>query len=117
MLKHLARAAAAGLAGVAAFGTLAASPASARSARVERRGTCSRGSEWKVKLGLDGSAVETEFEVDGNRVGQTWNVAITDNGVRVFSGSRTTTAPSGSFTVSRRIPNRAGTDNVVASAK
>jgi hypothetical protein len=78
---------------------------------------CSARSTWKLKAGPDNGAIETEFEVDSNRVGQKWNVVIKDNGVRVFAGSRITTAPSGSFTVNRRIPNRAGVDHIVASAK
>ncbi len=74
-------------------------------------------SQWKVKAGHDNSVIETEFEVDSNRVGQVWNVTINDNGARVFTGVRTTTAPSGSFTVVRRIADKAGVDNIVASAK
>jgi hypothetical protein len=37
--------------------------------------------------------------------------------LRVFTGPRATTAPSGSFIVERRIPNRIGTDHIVASAR
>jgi hypothetical protein len=38
------------------------------------------------------------------------------NGVVVFNGSRRTVAPSGSFRVERRIPDRSGTDTLVAVA-
>jgi hypothetical protein len=41
---------------------------------------------------------------------------MTDNGTQVFAGTRTTVAPSGSFSVSRHIANRAGTDTIVARA-
>jgi hypothetical protein len=61
--------------------------------------------------------IATEFEVDSSRVGKVWNVTINDDGVRVFTASRATTVPSGSFSVERRIPNRVGTDNIVASAR
>ena len=78
-------------------------------------GACSTGN-WKLKGKVDSGALEVEFEVDTNRVGQMWAVTITDNGKTVFSGSRATLAPSGSFEVERRIPNQAGADRIVATA-
>lgn len=97
-------------------GATTAAPAHAKDGDVKVSGSCSGATDWKLKLGPRSGAIETEFEVDSNRVGQRWTVTITDNGVRVFTGARTTTAPSGSFSVERRIPNRAGRDNVVARA-
>jgi hypothetical protein len=94
-----------------------AAPAHAKDGDVRRSGTCSAGATWKLKLAPRDGAIETEFEVDSNRDGQTWSVRMTDNGVLVFSGTRTTAPPSGSFTVRKRIPDRAGTDSVVAVAK
>jgi hypothetical protein len=111
------RTAAIGVLGALALATLGAAPAYAKDGRVEKRGSCSSASVWKLKVHPDSGGIETEFEVDSNRVGQKWNVTIADNGVRVFAGSRITTAPSGSFTVARRIPNRSGIDHIVASAK
>ncbi len=91
-------------------------PAEARDGDVKVAGTCTAGSTWKLKLGPRTRSIETEFEVDSNVVGQQWTVAITDNGVTVFTGARTTVAPSGSFTVDKRIPNVAGADAIVATA-
>lgn len=93
-----------------------AAAASAKGGDVRRSGSCSVASTWKLKAKPDGSALQVELEVDQNRVGRTWTVAITDNGASVFSGTRTTTAPSGSFTVAVRTANRAGTDTIVARA-
>jgi len=95
---------------------LAASPASAKGNDVKVAGTCSAGSTWKLKAGVRDSGIESEFEVDSNRVGQVWSVRMTDNGTQVFAGKRTTVAPSGSFSISRRMANRAGTDTIVATA-
>ena len=117
MFTRFNRTAAIGVLGALALATSVAAPAYAKDGRVVKRGACSSSSVWKLSVGPDSGAIETEFEVDSNRVGQNWNVVITDNGVRVFAGSRTTTAPSGSFTVARRIPNRSGIDHIVASAK
>ena len=117
MSKRSKRTAAIGVLSVLALGTFTAVPAYAKGAKVRKAGTCSARSHWKLKLSADGRVNETEFEVDSNRVGQKWNVVIADNGVRVFSAVRATKAPSGSFTVDRRIPNKAGIDRIVATAK
>jgi hypothetical protein len=116
MLKHSLRTAAAAVVGALAL-TTAAAPAFAKDGRVERRGSCTGATDWKLKLQPEHGRIETEFEVDSNRAGQVWNVTINDNGVRVFTGSRTTSAPSGSFEVARLIANRGGADHVVASAR
>jgi hypothetical protein len=113
--KHTARilAAAAGLSIVSVTGAV---PAMAKDGDVIVNGSCSAGSTYKLKLGPRDGGIETEFEVDTNAVGQVWSVRMTDNGARVFKGSATTAAPSGSFTVRPKIANPAGTDNVVATA-
>lgn len=105
---------------VAATATLlagvGATAAQARSDDVIRRGTCSAGATWKLKLGPRDGRIETEFEVDSNRVGQAWSVTLTQNGATVFHGTRTTAAPSGSFQVRKVLPNGAGTDTIVGTA-
>lgn len=93
-----------------------AAAANAKGGDVRRSGSCSVASTWKLKAKPDNAALQVEFEVDQNKVGQTWSVAITDNGASIFSGTRTTTAPSGSFTVAVRTANRAGADQIVAKA-
>ena len=116
-LSH--RTAALGIMSALALGTIAAVPASAPggSPKITHQGTCTMASSSKLSAKHDDGGIQTEFEVDSNRVGQNWNVALRDNGVTVFTGTRTTVAPSGSFTVRRFIPNRAGTDKIVAVAK
>jgi hypothetical protein len=118
MSKRSNRIATIGVLGALALGTFNAVPAAyAKGTKIQKAGTCSARSHWKLKLSPDGSVNQTEFEVDSNRVGQSWHVVITDNGVRVFNGTRITKAPSGSFSVDLRVRNRAGVDNIVASAK
>jgi hypothetical protein len=97
-------------------GSAGAGVAHAKDGDVRVSGRCSAGAVWKLKLGPRDGGIETEFEVDSNRNGQTWAVKITDNGTTVFTGRRTTAAPSGSFTVRKRIANLPGTDKVVARA-
>jgi hypothetical protein len=73
-------------------------------------------SDWKLKLSPENGRIEVEFEVDSNRVGQTWNVSMRHNGVLFFQGARVTQAPSGSFTVRRVVNNLAGDDRIVGRA-
>ena len=51
-------------------------------------GSCCGQSDWKLKVKPDNGRIELEFEVDSNVNGQSWNVRIKQNGVRIFSGSR-----------------------------
>jgi hypothetical protein len=90
--------------------------AGAKTGDVRARGTCTGASTSKIKLSPEGGRIETELEVDQNRVGQRWIVAITDNDVVVVFTSATTTAPSGSFSVRRLLANRTGTDRISAWA-
>jgi hypothetical protein len=81
------------------------------------RGSCSGQSDWKLKVKPDNSRLELEFEVDSNVNGQPWNIRIKQNGNRIFTGTRVTQGPSGSFDLTRRPNDTAGTDRFVARAK
>lgn len=90
-----------------ALTTVTASTAAARDdGRIVRTGSCTGSSTSKLKAKLDDGRVEVEFEVDENRVGRRWRVVIARNGRAVFTGIRTTVAPSGSFEVRRLIGGR-----------
>jgi hypothetical protein len=84
---------------------------------IVKTGKCSANSTWKLKAKNDDGRIETQFEVDQNRVGKRWRVTIFRNGSKVFSGIRTTRAPSGSFEVSRLLAATAGADRIVAKAR
>jgi hypothetical protein len=83
--------------------------------RITKSGTCSAASHSKLKAKTDDGRLETEFEVDQNRVGKRWRVTILKNGSMVFRGIRTTHAPSGSFEVRRLLAGSSG--RIVATAK
>jgi hypothetical protein len=85
-------------------------PALANDSDVIRRGACSGPSDWKLKLSEEDGRIEVEYEVDQNRVGDTWSVRIRHNGDLVFAGRRITRAPSGSFEVEFLQNDRAGDD-------
>jgi hypothetical protein len=83
---------------------------------IVKTGKCSKSSTWKLKVKSDDGRLETEFEVDQNRVGKRWRVTLLRNGSRVFTGIRTTRAPSGSFSVERLLAGSAGS-RIVATAR
>ena len=89
-----------------------ATPAQAQGGdAVSNSAACATGT-IKVKAKVDDGALEVEGEVDTNRVGQTWNWRIVRNGTIAAQGSKVTAAPSGSFSVNRRIANPAGQDTI-----
>lgn len=88
-------------------------PAQARGTDQVRTGSCTGTSDWKLKVGPEDGRLGVEGQVDSNRVGQTWTWRIVHNGSVSATGTRTTLAPSGSFTVRRTVLNRAGTDSIV----
>jgi hypothetical protein len=84
--------------------------------RVERTGSCSGRTDWKIKAKSDDGRIEVEAEIDSNRIGQTWRWRFKHNGVVFSTGTSTTKAPSGSFQVERRPANLPGTDRFVFRA-
>jgi hypothetical protein len=95
---------------------LVSAPAFAADGEVKREGNCTGASDWKVKAKPDNGRLEVEGEVDSNRVGQTWNWRIRHNGTISASGTAKTVAPSGSFSVERRMTNLSGADTFVFRA-
>lgn len=85
-------------------------PTPAKDGDVIRRGACSGASDWKLKLSEENGRIEVEYEVDQNRVGDSWRVRIRHDDVLVFTRTRTTRAPSGSFEVRILQRDRAGDD-------
>jgi hypothetical protein len=96
---------------------LAVAPAGlAKRGDVRVAGTCTKSSASKMKLSEENGRIEVELEVDQNRNGVRWLVAITQNGTRLARTTRVTRAPSGSFELRVLAPNRPGTDRFVARA-
>jgi hypothetical protein len=90
--------------------------ASAKEGDVIREGSCSRRTDWKLKLSPENGRIEVEFEVDQSRNGRRWRVRMWHDGNRFFKGRRVTRPPSGSFEIRRVQPNRAGVDHFQARA-
>lgn len=84
---------------------------------VTRSGACSTLGTWSMKASAEAPRmIGVEFSVDTNRRAQRFQVQLFHNGNRMASVARATRAPSGSFTVRNRVPNRAGADRFRALA-
>ena len=93
-----------------------ATGAAAKDGDVLVAGTCTGPSTAKLKLSDEDGAVEVELEVDQNRNGVRWTVALFRNGTQVARRVRVTRGPSGSFETRFVTPNRPGVDSFVAKA-
>ncbi len=94
-----------------------AGTATAGDGDVVRRGSCTGSTDWKLKAQHDDGRHEVEGEVDSNRNGQDWRWRMIHNGSVSARGWATTHAPSGSFSVERRMVNLGGTDKIVFKAR
>ena len=106
------------VAGALAFLAIAAPalPSGTKDTDVLARGRCTGASTAKLKLSEENGRIEVEFEVDQNRNGVRWNVALRRNGSLVATGVRLTRPPSGSFEFRRLLTNGPGADVVRGSA-
>ena len=98
-----------------------AGPAAARGGKDDRgevrvAGACSAGATSKLKLKSRDRGIELEFELDHNRIGATWRVAIVHERRVAWRGTARTLAPSGSFEIDRRLVDLRGSDTVTVRA-
>jgi hypothetical protein len=113
------RLAGAGTALVLAAGalTLTGGPALAKDGDVQRSGSCSGGTSWKLKASPEDGRIEVEGEVDSNKNGQKWRWRLMHNDSRSARGKATTKPPSGSFEVRRVVVDLKGTDKLTFVAR
>lgn len=79
-------------------------------------GRCGSGVTSKLKLKADDGRIEVEFEVDQNRRGVRWRVALVHERRVAWKGVARTAGPSGSFEVRRVVRDLPGSDSVSARA-
>lgn len=94
----------------------AAAPAAFAKGGVSTRGNCSGAADWKLNLRPeDGGALKVKLEVEHAKPGQKWSITMSDNGTNIFTGSKTAN-DLGRFTARASTNNRAGSDDVNATA-
>ncbi len=62
----------------------------------------------------DDGALRVRFEIDDVPSGQPWQLFLSDNGTRIYSGTKGS-GSSGDVRVSRSTTNRSGSDRIAAS--
>jgi hypothetical protein len=90
--------------------------AAANDSDVRRGGSCTGNTSAKIKLSPEDAGIETEFEVDQNRTGVTWNVVLRQGGKVAARTQATTKGPSGSFEIRRVLADGQGSDSISARA-
>jgi hypothetical protein len=78
-------------------------------------GSCGKGATSGLKVKARDGGLETEFEVHG-RAGASWRVTIVHEREVAWRGTRHTSGPSRSFSLSYRVPDYSGADIVTARA-
>ena len=97
-----------------ALALMIASPAGADD-EVRRRGDCSGGpGDWVLRVRReDGGRLRVRFKIDDVAARQSWQLFLSDNGTRIFAGTKTSS--SGEVRVSVLTRNRSGPDRIAAS--
>jgi hypothetical protein len=103
--------------GVALASFAMATPANASAGDKIRSGSCTRSTDYKLKVGRDNGRLEVEGEVDSNRRGQAWRWSMRHNGSYSAGGTKVTRGRSGSFEVRRLMVNRRGVDTIKFRAR
>jgi hypothetical protein len=83
--------------------------------RIRHRGDCTGPSRWRLVVRRASvSSLRVRFVIAGGLDGQTWQLFLSDNGQRIFSGNRG--SRDGGRVRARRITSdRAGTDRIKGS--
>ncbi len=91
--------------------------ADAKDGRGEIRaaGTCGRGATSELRLRSGDRGIEVRFEVDHARAGVRWRIALVHERRIAWKGAASTTR-SGSFELTRTLPDLLGADVVTAIA-
>ncbi|HEU4355750.1 MAG TPA: hypothetical protein VFT27_09200 [Actinomycetota bacterium] len=82
----------------------------------DARGSCSGGpSEWRLTVGRETDrTLRIRFRIEGGEPGQAWQLFISDNGDRVYAGTRVSN-DEGRIRVRRLTADRVGRDRIEAA--
>jgi hypothetical protein len=83
---------------------------------VRKRGSCSGGpGDWTLRVRRESATtLRVRFVIDDVKPGQSWQLFLSDNGVRIYSGTKVANS-LGEVRVTRFTANRAGADRIAAS--
>ncbi len=94
---------------------LVAVPASADGNAARREGSCSGPGEWELRVSRESAgSLRVRFEIEHVDPGDSWQLFLSDNGTRIFAGTRVADH-GGELRVIKITANRAGRDLVKGS--
>jgi hypothetical protein len=105
---------------VAALGIVASIPGMslAGDLEVEREGSCSGRSDWKLRVRLeDNNTFRVRWEADSGVAGQDWRLRLRKNGTLIASAVRTTNADGEAQLNLRGVSNPPGKDTFSGFAR
>jgi hypothetical protein len=93
-----------------------ATPAVAGGDTVRRHGSCSGGpGDWRLRVSRESaSTIRVRFDVERVDPGDSWQLFLSDNGTRIFAGTRVVDA-DGDVRAVKITADRSGTDRVKGS--
>jgi hypothetical protein len=96
--------------------TLPAAPALAGRDSIRREGSCSGGpGDWHLRVSRESaSTIRVRFDLEHVDPGDSWQLFLSDNGTRIFAGTRVADA-GGELHVKKVTADRSGTDRVKGS--
>ena len=83
---------------------------------VRASGSCGRGASSNIRIRERNGGLEVEFEVEHTRANARWSVVFVQERRVAYRGRARTHAPSGSFSIERRLSDYPGADQVMARA-
>jgi hypothetical protein len=99
----------------ATFALLAAVPAMAAGDSVVRQGPCSGAGQWRIRAGRQSATtIKVRFDIKHVAPGDSWQLFLSDDGVRIYAGSRVADS-SGELHVVKVTTDRPGIDRVKGS--
>ena len=96
--------------------TLALPSSASTRDEVRRHGSCSGGrGDWALRVRREGGGrLRVRFRIDHVAAGESWQLFLSDNGTRIFSGTRRSNA-GGEVRMTKYPANRPGSDRISAS--
>ena len=99
-----------------ALAAASAGTAWAAAAHPTQSGGCSGGGTWRLTVRANtAGGLTVKFAESGGAAGDSWNIFMDHDGYGFFSGSRVANG-SGAVTVTRKVNNLAGLDQITVSA-
>ena len=99
----------------AAFWLVAGIPALAAGSSIQREGSCQGPGDWRLRVSRESATtIRVRFDIEHVDSGDSWQLFLSDNGARIFAGSRIAD-PKGEVHATKITADRPGKDRIKGS--